>query len=305
LKEDLFKESVLKEYPPVQWEDLKGDRFLGHWRVYEYAYSGSGVYLGHIIQDRKVWKVGIDSQMRDVLRVDQFCVPQLLDPKHPLGAFTGSFSFTLIKEGLKREYQGPDVIGGALAVGSQCLVGQGYWPRFNCDFLSWSLNLGPSRQVTGGVFYRGQEMIAVIYGIGVENEEKSLHGVMEADKDKFIWQPPEGRGILVSVDGFVRAQSESPVSCERSSEFGWKQMGAEEIFQYDVNIPSQSIRVHGSHNIQGTGRVYGPLYLWKAYGTKGDHTEGLELYDPLSLRFFSIHKRFMFGNLKSIEALIL
>lgn len=295
----------MKDDLTVEWDELKGDRFLGHWKVHEYAYRCDGTYLGQVLQDRKVWKVGVDAKMRDVLRVDQFCVPQLLDPKHPLASFSGSYSFNLTKSGLKREYHGPDVLGGAVAIGPQCLVGQGYWPRFNCDFVSWSINIGPSRQATGGVFFRGPEIIAVIYGVGVESSVKADSDFLKLDHNMFCWHPPEGSGILVRVDGLLRTSCERPVRCERFVDQKWQETTGEDGVKYQFDPQSRSMMIHGDHPQKGTGKVYGPLLLWKAYGSQGDHVEGLEVYDPPSQRFFAIRKNYLFGNLQSLEALIL
>ncbi len=142
------------------------DRFLGAWRVTEYIYSPAGILLGEVRQSRR-----LHEQRDGALRVVQHCTPSASLADHWMGRFAGEWVFTLTREGNLRRYHGPDVVGYATQWSQGMITGRGIWPRFGCNFTSFSASLTERRQLTGGTFSRAGEIIAVMVGLGVSDEE--------------------------------------------------------------------------------------------------------------------------------------
>jgi hypothetical protein len=137
------------------------EQFMGAWRVTEYVYSPVGVLLGTIQQRRTLRALSSGA-----LEVHQHCVPDAALAGHAMADFAGDWVFTLTREGRMRRYEGPDVVGFATEWQPGMLTGRGLWPRFGCNFTSFSAVLSEQRQLTGGIFSRAQEVIAVIVGVG-------------------------------------------------------------------------------------------------------------------------------------------
>jgi hypothetical protein len=136
------------------------DNFTGRWLVSEYVYNPDGTFAGIIHQHRH-----LEPQEDGRLRViQQMETPGELD-KHPMGRFAGRWTFDLVKQGMTRQYHGPDVVGSGTPYGESAMIGQGVWPRFGHNFISFALMPIPERQVTGGKFFNASQMIANIIGI--------------------------------------------------------------------------------------------------------------------------------------------
>ena len=145
------------------------DRFLGAWRVTEYVYSPAGMLLGEVRQSRRVHE-----QRDGTMRVVQHCTPSDSLADHWMGRFAGEWVFTLTREGDLRRYHGPDVVGYATQWSPGMITGRGIWPRFGCNFTSFSASLSGQRQLTGGTFSRAGDIIAVIVGLGVADGEREV-----------------------------------------------------------------------------------------------------------------------------------
>lgn len=135
---------------------------MGAWRVTEYVYSPVGELLGKVRQNRRVTELADGA-----LEVYQLCQPSASLDNHPMSAFRGEWVFRLTRDGDVRRYHGPDVVGFARQWAAGMMTGRGMWPRFGCNFTSFSVALSPERQITGGTFSRAGEVIAVIVGLGV------------------------------------------------------------------------------------------------------------------------------------------
>ncbi|MDW8318967.1 MAG: hypothetical protein RMN53_14135 [Anaerolineae bacterium] len=142
--------------------------FVGDWLVSEYVYTPAGEYVGRVRQQRRL------EPADGGIRVVQVCRP--IEPApglSPLGRETaavmdrrvGEFVFDLALEGRARRYLGPDVVGGGVAWAEGVLTARGLWPRFGFNFTSFSILLGPTRQVTGGRFFAARREVAVIVGV--------------------------------------------------------------------------------------------------------------------------------------------
>lgn len=142
--------------------------FVGDWLVSEYVYTPAGEYVGLVRQRRRLEPA--DGR----LRVVQVCEPvERAADLSALGRETaavmdrrvGEFVFDLALEGRARRYLGPDVVGGGVAWAEGVLTARGLWPRFGYNFTSFSMVLGPTRQITGGRFFVANREVAVIVGV--------------------------------------------------------------------------------------------------------------------------------------------
>lgn len=156
------------------------DRFMGAWCVKEYVYSAAGTLLGKVRQNRRVTELSDGS-----LEVYQLCQPSASLDRHPMRDFRGEWVFRLTREGDLRRYHGPDVVGCATQWAAGMLTGRGIWPRFGCNFTSFSVAISPERQITGGTFSRAGEVIAVIVGLGVlqQGDKASAYPTLHGDVD--------------------------------------------------------------------------------------------------------------------------
>ncbi len=142
--------------------------FIGDWLVSEYLYTPAGEYVGVIYQRRQLQPQG------DVIRVVQICEPvQIVAGGSPqaqevvsiMNRRVGEFVFDLRPVGRSRHYLGQDVIGGGFLWCEGVLTARGMWPRFGCNFTSFSILLNPRRQVTGGKFFLANQQIATLLGV--------------------------------------------------------------------------------------------------------------------------------------------
>jgi len=137
------------------------DSFGGAWHVTEYVFDSEGVFLASLRQIRRVLVLApgrLEVQMR--------CLPCPALAGHPMAAFEGEWRFGLTRQGQKRVYGGPDVTGEGIEWLPGLLTASGRWPHFGpFAFCSWSLLTSPNRQLTGGTFYLGDQMVARIVGV--------------------------------------------------------------------------------------------------------------------------------------------
>lgn len=147
------------------------DDFTGRWLVTEYVHDDNGACIGIVHQTRLLRNLPNGHFL-----VVQHCWVSAELADHPMGAFAGKWVFEMKKDGNRRRYLGADVVGLGISLTPQTIVGQGRWPRFGYDFLSFgSIMDDPARQLTGGVFYNGTEgdLAARIVGIAVAETEAS------------------------------------------------------------------------------------------------------------------------------------
>jgi hypothetical protein len=146
-----------------------GDRFTGRWLVSEYVYDDRGVFLGIVHQRR-----ALEAQADGTVRVVQQCTPEASLDHHPMSEFRGEWVFTLRRDGRRRIYEGPDVVGLGLSWGDGAITGRGVWTRFGHNFTSFGVMATPERQLTGGRFYNGTELIATIIGVAVPERTSAI-----------------------------------------------------------------------------------------------------------------------------------
>lgn len=138
------------------------DSFSGDWLVTEYVFDPDGAYRGTVAQRRRVEQ--LDGAR---LRVTQQCEPSTDLEGHAMAAFAGEWVFDLEVVGDRRRYLGPDVVGSATQWQPGAMTGQGLWPRFGCEFESYSVLVAPDRQLTGGFFSLAGRSVADIVGVAV------------------------------------------------------------------------------------------------------------------------------------------
>ncbi len=179
---------------------LPNEGFLGDWRVREYAYSATGRYLGSVRQRRRLQRIDETS-----IRVIQDCEPDATLDGTPMARFRGHHEFTVEIDGRIRHYRGPAVLGTGVSFGDGVMLGRGVWPVFGHGFRSFSVMAEPTRQITGGTFYRAAHLVANIVGVASPAVEAppTLAGLE--------WPGEVGRRWIgvrsaVSADGVVRSE---------------------------------------------------------------------------------------------------
>ena len=280
----------------------EADRFLGAWQVTESIYAATGVYCGRIDQLRHLY----EEATPDRLRVSQICRPGPELAAHPLTDFAGSFDFTLQKNGRQRRYLGPDVEGSAWSWGEVFLRGEGVWPRFGYNFQSWSARISGERQLTGGIFYRGSAIAAVIVGVGtltgsVQNQIVSAQSTLRAD------EPLSGSGDVFRLHFSPEREDQGHASRRRLSPLSWEEMDENRNQTIQVELSPRGedflmtrIGPEGNRH-RGFAKTYGPVLYWDVYGEHGQSTQGIEVRDELSHQQFSIRRNYLYGQLISLE----
>lgn len=140
------------------------DAFAGTWHVTEHVFSPDGEHLGDVTQRRSL------VTMHGRMQVRQVCQPDASLDDHPMAQFGGEWVFDLEVEGSRRRYLGPDVVGHGIEWAPGAVTARGLWPRFGCGFRSWSMVVGPGRQLTGGSFDVAGRPVATIVGVAVEGD---------------------------------------------------------------------------------------------------------------------------------------
>jgi hypothetical protein len=181
------------------------------------VYSPTGEPLGEVVQ-RRLLVAGAEGDARVV----QDCVPDESLTGHPMARFAGHHEFALRRDGTRRRYLGPAVIGGAVTVGDGALIGAGIWPSFGWAFSSWSVTLAPDRQLTGGRFFRGGRVMASI--VGVAAPERGGQGAARLGAHRL----PSARvltGTFTRVDAGGRVLDEGRVTRRYVDAACWRETG--------------------------------------------------------------------------------
>ena len=276
------------------------DGFLGEWAVKEYIYSPQSELLGIIHQQRRLNR----GDSADELRVDLFCEPSLELADHPMGAFAGEFSFRLIKQGIQRLYLGPDVQGFAYSLGEIFLCGEGIWPRFGYNFRSWSIRLSETYQLIGGVFFRGFNVIGVIFGVAtLANSQQHGSALCLASEMR------GGQGHAETLQLGTKTVSTEPWARQHRGAGLWVESrnGREESLSLTA-CKSGFVMNRIKHDDDrreevGMAVAYGPCLFWETHGKFANSTQGIEINDPLGTQMFSIRRNFLSGQMQSLEVL--
>jgi hypothetical protein len=136
------------------------DAFAGAWLVSEYVYSPDGAFVGMVHQRRR-----LEQQADGSIHVTQVCDPSPELANHPMADFRGEWVFRLTRDGNRRLYHGPDVIGSATLWANNAMTARGVWTRFGHNFTSFSIRVAEDRHITGGKFYNAGEIVACILGV--------------------------------------------------------------------------------------------------------------------------------------------
>ncbi len=255
--------------------------FLGDWLVSEYIYAPTGEYVGVVRQRRCLQPLGASK-----IRVIQICQPvetavNLSANGAQVAAImnrrVGEFVFDLQLAGRARHYLGPDVIGGGFSWREGALTARGLWPRFGCNFTSFSILLHPERQVTGGKFFVANEEIATIVGTAVP--EQQGYPVMDLTA---VRQPPtalnygryRGCHYAISPDG-------EPLNQEA--------------------IDHDSPFIQKINAAPGQEKWYGPLREVEAVTAPGETLSLLEIYDPVGGAIAGLGRRFRAERLSHVD----
>lgn len=273
-----------------------GRQFLGEWDVTELVYSPDAELLGTVRQRRSL---EADPRSGSIL-VHQRCEPSRELTQHPMAAFRGDFSFRLDVSGRQRLYRGPDVQGSGTALGGVFLCGQGVWPRFGYNFRSWSISLGDTRQLTGGVFFRGCRQIAVIIGIG------SLRGA-ESDAPALDASPcfSSAAGTRSILDLGSGEEAHGAVTRKVQDEGGWLEWGESTEDRFELRAEGLEYMMSRNQRALGMAKAYGPLLCWELHGDHGDSVIGLDIATFGGERQFSLRQNLLNGRLSSLEGISL
>ncbi len=273
------------------------DRFLGAWRVTEYVYDPDGTFRGIVRQHRR-----LAAAEKGGLRLIQTCKPEASLRHHPMQDFEGTWVFELQKNGQKRSYLGPDVIGAGRMWKEGWMTGEGVWPRFGYAFQSYAFMAAPSRQCTGGVFSRLHNTMASITGVATPEEEEwpSLDTEAEPAQLSHAW-----RGTLFRYD-FTGALSAKD-HIERSYKDATQYTERGEWFHGAVGLLAGGrVRAHRlEENMKGFWIRYGARWALQVFGEYQVYwTELLDVHtQTISVfRTFSADGRLSFVELAQLRA---
>ncbi|MCX6130667.1 MAG: hypothetical protein NTX25_16610 [Proteobacteria bacterium] len=276
------------------------DQFLGEWAVKEYVFSSKGALIGNIQQQRRLYAIAGS----DELIVSQNCQPSESLCEHPMAAFAGDFDFRLKKEGRQRLYLGPDVKGRAVSFADIFLYGVGVWPRFGYNFRSWSIRLSDTRQLTGGLFFRGVSVEAVILGLG------TLVGselpVSELNLEQSFRR---AHGTRTRLDLASDLEDSQVVRRELMAPSTWRECGPTSAEDYcwqpheSAWILRQTRESAPEAEAVGMAFAYGPVLYWETHSQTGESTQALEINDPCGTQQFSIRRHFARGRLIAMDGL--
>lgn len=254
--------------------------FLGRWLVSEYIFGNDGAYLGVNRQQRELEQIAADR-----IRVVQRCEPEPALAEHPMGAFAGEWQFDLTVDGQVRRYHGPDVIGGAVGWAEGAMTGRGVWPRFGHNFASWSLMLGPDRQLTGGRFFNAAQCVAHIVGVGqlAESAQGQAYPALRLECVPADLAT-EWRGMRTRFDAAGACLGEEAVTRTYSRE-GWREAGWEVV----LAGRGPCYRVEGTA-LRGIAARTGPMLELEAVLDDGTQVTMMEVLDAATRSLVGIHR---------------
>jgi hypothetical protein len=181
------------------------------------------------------------------------------------------------------------------------------WPRFGYNFRSWSISLGKDRQITGGSFFRGESLAAIVFGIG--HAEGAEIAMPEPPVD--AGPRPMLRGEALSTDSRGLKVQKSHVRREAHTKQGWIERWegldgdpaslSEQHYEWTPVGKDLLLRRNGV--AVGMARTYGPLFVWELHGPQGAMTSGLECTDPWQKAHCALRRHFQNGNLVLFEGL--
>jgi hypothetical protein len=148
--------------------------FIGNWLVTEYVFNPDGSFAGEVRQQRRLERLDAGQ-----IRITQHCEPGTSLVNHPMSEFAGDWEFIIGVDGRRRHYLGPDVIGTGQAWDSSVITGRGVWTRFAHNFTSFSVMLSPTRQLTGGCFFRGSAAVAIILGVAEPDHGDGVYPTLD------------------------------------------------------------------------------------------------------------------------------
>jgi hypothetical protein len=228
------------------------DPFAGAWRVKEYVFDASGAPLGVVHQTRRV------APSEKGLRIHMDCDP---DAGVVMENFRGHHEFDVVVDGRLRRYQGPAVLGMGVAVDRGIVLGRGVWPHFGYSFTSYSVLVAKDRQLTGGAFHRGGEVVARIAGVAAP----AAQAVLPASLGGPTW-PGEVAPEWVGTMRVVGPDSELRTETTVVRRYDGDAMESEgEAFS--VIRDARSLRIDGrieGERFVGFGKSYGWLTMMEA-----------------------------------------
>jgi len=274
--------------------NLSKDQFLGAWNIAEAVYDADGHLVGTVQQQRTL-RLQKDT---DLIFVDQHCTPCPKLRNHPLADFSGPFHFSLRKQGRYRHYLGPDVHGLGTTFGDGFISGHGVWPRFGYNFHSWSIALSDSTQLTGGSFYRGPSLAAVIIGVGSNLKDCKA---ITTHTTPFQFQSALGRSTTLALSSNEESHidlTREVLDAGRWVEFG---IGREDLFQLEPR--GADFILHKNQHAVGMAKMVGPMLYWETHGHQGEVSCGIEVIAPGEQQWFSLRQHSLDGRLASHEGL--
>ena len=265
----------------------RSDRFLGSWQVQETVFSAAGELLGKVQQKRDLHQLADGG-----ILVSQNCQPEAALASTAMRDFVGDFEFVLQRKGCRRFYQGPDVFGGATEFCPGFLWGEGVWPGFGRNFRSWSIMVSAERQLTGGTFYSGEEVVAVVIGVA-SPDLRPAHTLKP-------WQPKSGDGDAFLTGDF--GESVEKVDCRRTLDetSGWVDVFGGEQHQWQLSSHQGGLQMVRNGRDLGMARRYGPLLHWQIFHQKGGSVQGLEVLCPWGEGQYSIRQESRLGRVERL-----
>jgi hypothetical protein len=269
------------------------DQFLGSWLVSEYIYNPDGSFAGMVRQRRELLQMA-----NGRIRISQHCTPEAALQNHPMGAFAGEWLFEMSVDGRYRRYHGPDVIGSGTTWGDGVMTGRGLWPRFGHNFRSFAILATPTRQLTGGSFYKATEMVANIVGVAVPEAEASDWPTLRENPELTTanWR---GTARTVLLDGTI--ENETQISRHyRPDGLNFEETSDERYLQVMMDGRENYLDVQVG-KFTGLGKRYGPMLQIEATTSIRQDLEWLEIFDAETNHLFSLRRRLQDGNLEKME----
>ena len=175
-------------------------------------------------------------------------------------------------EGGKRFYQGPDVVGQGLGFGPDHMVGSGIWPQFGYNFESYAMMYDPQTQLTGGLFFKGCELMAVICGVARLGGEPPP--ALELDYAPFGRDHWVGELQQWTASGQKLADTDVERHYHDGQIYTQDSFGRSTQWQGEARDGYELVVSEGS---RGIARSYGCLRLTEVYGLQGGHEKTIEV----------------------------